>query len=1021
MGAKITYTIGFKPQEKDLKSIQKQLRALQKNASVMGDPKAAEEIKGAYAHIQTILAKAKASMKGGFVPESDFQELSTLFTELQTKIKGVQGALSGLSIPQSTLDQISQLETKVKELNNANRGAGNAKKKLGQGYTFDESGKATAKKQTIDTFAAQVAQQQSLTGPNGEAIKSAEQLNALLATMDGRTKKVRETRRLLNQAIVDGEQAATQAYQQQQQIIDENRQRVQELRTEIAELRVSAGPDAHDVFSRSGKIGSKMESIVAQQAAPEKREVDPIKASTEAAKAQGDNAKAVRQTTQATQQLAKTEQRYQSTQRKTLQNAVLYRIALSALRAIYQQTISTLTDMDKALTEMTVVTDLNREQAWGLTNQLADLAKQTGMTTTEVANMTTKYLQQGKTLSDAITLTEAAAKAARIAGISGEESINLLTNAMNGFQLSADKAMEVSDKFASLAAASATDYEELATALSKVASQANLAGMSMDFTLGLLAKGIETTREAPETIGTALKTVISRMRELTDYGDTLEDGTDINRVEAALNNVGVALRDSNGEFRDLDDVLTELGGKWDTLNKNAQANVAVALAGTRQQSRLIAMMQDFDRTQQLVNISMNSAGSTAAQHAKYMEGLEAATSRMTTSYQGLVTSFMNSDFMIGVVNGLANALEYLGNNMGIVYAALAATGTIMAVVVAQKIQDALITAEQNRLAQEKAAIENNAAVAEAKRIEAEKEQLVITTQQTHAEAQKRVVIAESKLEQMEATKAVQENTIAQYENMLAAATAANNTEMVAQAQAGLAKAKTKLAETETAIAQQQIEIEQARTAEKEAAAAADAALIEKQKATHAVSVAMQMAQLALQNRQKGNILQLISAKAGQATASFLVAAGATAEEAAETGANLSTALGILLSKKATAEERKEATATMVSTAAKIGGAAGSMLKGAADLFAAGASGVLTAACGVLSTAIMNIPIIGWIAAIIALVIALFQASKETGAMAEAMEAFKSIGQALMDVLGALFNAISVIFNAIVQILTFALC
>lgn len=92
--------------------------------------------------------------------------------------------------------------------------------------------------------------------------------------------------------------------------------------------------------------------------------------------------------------------------------------------------------------------------------------------------------------------------------------------------------------------------------------------------------------EAPETIGTALKTVIARMRELSDYGKTLEDDTDINQVDKALKNVGVSLMDANGQFRDLDGVLTDLGKKWDTLNKNQQANVAVALAGTRYRMRL---------------------------------------------------------------------------------------------------------------------------------------------------------------------------------------------------------------------------------------------------------------------------------------------------------------------------------------------------------------------------------------------------------------------------------------------------
>ena len=80
------------------------------------------------------------------------------------------------------------------------------------------------------------------------------------------------------------------------------------------------------------------------------------------------------------------------------------------------------------------------------------LAKETGFTTTQVAELTTEYLKQGRTLRDSITLAEAAAKAARIAGISSAESVTYLTAAINGFSLAADDAMMVSDKFAALAA-----------------------------------------------------------------------------------------------------------------------------------------------------------------------------------------------------------------------------------------------------------------------------------------------------------------------------------------------------------------------------------------------------------------------------------------------------------------------------------------------------------------------------------------------------------------------------------------
>lgn len=394
---------------------------------------------------------------------------------------------------------------------------------------------------------------------------------------------------------------------------------------------------------------------------------------------------------------------------------------------------------------------------------LQDLANTTGKTTTEIANMATKFYQQGKSTSQVLQLTEAAGKAATIAGIDGSRSIDLLTNAMNGFQMASSKAMEVSDKFASLAAASATDYEELATALSKVAAQANLAGMSMDFTLGMLTKGIEVTREAPETIGTALKTVIARMRELTDYGKTLEDNVDVNRVEKALGNIGVELRDESGQFRDLEAVLTEVGKKWDTLNKNQQANVAVALAGTRQQSRLIAMMQDFDRTLEIVDISANSYGATMAQSAKYMEGLEASTTLLTNAWQKLITSLADSEFIIGAVDmitGLVSGFNDILNNAGAMIPIIAALAVIGSGIVADKIQERILQQDAIRLAEQQAHIKRQEQIADLQsKIQSRKQDDINNKKEAIADKKKKKRLNEELIEQAKITAEEKEQSI----------------------------------------------------------------------------------------------------------------------------------------------------------------------------------------------------------------------------------------------------------------------
>lgn len=239
----------------------------------------------------------------------------------------------------------------------------------------------------------------------------------------------------------------------------------------------------------------------------------------------------------------------------------IYATAVRLAKRALKEAVSTVKELDKELTEQAMVTGLTREQTYKLVKSYQDLAQQTGATTKEIAGVATEYMKQGKSIQEAMTLTEAAVSAAKVARVSTADSVNYLTTALNGFQLSAQDAMLVSDKFAAVAAASATDYDELAIALSKVASQANLAGMSIDYTTALLTKGLETTREAPETMGTALKTIIARMRELSDYGETLEGDTDINNVETQLGYVGIALRNTAGELRSTEDVLDELGKK----------------------------------------------------------------------------------------------------------------------------------------------------------------------------------------------------------------------------------------------------------------------------------------------------------------------------------------------------------------------------------------------------------------------------------------------------------------------------
>ena len=424
----------------------------------------------------------------------------------------------------------------------------------------------------------------------------------------------------------------------------------------------------------------------------------------------------------------------------------LYNIALRGVKAALKEAVQTVKELDKELTEQAMVTGLTRKQTYGLVKSYQDLALETGATTKEIAGVATEYMKQGKTIADSLVLTEAAVKAAKVARVSVSDSVNYLTTALNGFRLAAEDAMKVSDKFAALAAASATDYDELAIALSKVASQANLAGMSIDYTTALLTKGLETTREAPETMGTALKTIIARMRELSDYGETLEGDTDINNVETQLRYVDIALRDTNGELRSTESVLDELGRKWEDLDKNQHAAVAKALAGTRQQSRLIALMSDYERVIELQEIAERSSGTTNAQAGVYLEGIEASLNKIQVAWEKIVTSLTEADVIIDLFNIAGNFLdaagEFLSTDWGVV-TTLTAIGTLLANGLSIKIQENAVAKKLAKIEKQKRILEIETGLAQKKNL--------ITEKRKTAEAKYQLEIAEIK-ERLEAGK-----------------------------------------------------------------------------------------------------------------------------------------------------------------------------------------------------------------------------------------------------------------------------
>lgn len=345
---------------------------------------------------------------------------------------------------------------------------------------------------------------------------------------------------------------------------------------------------------------------------------------------------------------------------------------LRTFSRVVRSAFQSVKELDEAMNNIAVVTDYTTKDLWNQIDAYTAMAQATGSTIKGSYEVAQLYYQQGLTDAEVMAATNETLKMARISNIDYAAATDYATAAVKGFGLAYQDLAHINDVYSNLAAKTAADTEEISIAMSKVASIAHSTGMELETTAAFLTQIIATTREAPETAGTALKTVIARFAEvkkLISQGEvtgTDEEGTEVsvNKIEEALKTAGVALRDTTGQMRDLDDVFIELASRWDSLDTMQQRYIATQAAGSRQQSRFLAMMNDYEGLQETLGYAMDSAGASQEQFNKTLDSLQSKLNNLSNAWTEFTTGIANSAAIKGTVDILTKILDVINDLTG---------------------------------------------------------------------------------------------------------------------------------------------------------------------------------------------------------------------------------------------------------------------------------------------------------------------------------------------------------------------
>lgn len=168
------------------------------------------------------------------------------------------------------------------------------------------------------------------------------------------------------------------------------------------------------------------------------------------------------------------------------------------LRSMIRDAVTTIKDLDAAMTETAVVTEYTVGDMWDQLPEYTKKANELGLATKDVYEASTLYYQQGLQTQQVQELTTSTLKLARIASLDAAEATDRMTNALRGFnmELNETNANRVADVYSELAAITASDVDEISVAMTKTASIAASAGMQFETTAAFLSQIIETTRES---------------------------------------------------------------------------------------------------------------------------------------------------------------------------------------------------------------------------------------------------------------------------------------------------------------------------------------------------------------------------------------------------------------------------------------------------------------------------------------------------------------------------------------------
>lgn len=323
--------------------------------------------------------------------------------------------------------------------------------------------------------------------------------------------------------------------------------------------------------------------------------------------------------------------------------------AFQSLKEFYDLTI----DVNKELAELRkVIADV--EDFAGIQDRAFNLAIEFGADPIETLDVLKQFAQAGLDIEDSFKAARAALIGVNVTGATTQEVFNAIISASRIFNIAVEDATSVIDKIQAVERAFAVDPKDLIASITAIGPAITTLGGDIDDLFGNIAALGEAARISGREAGNSLKRTLSRIAS--------EEGI------RALQSIGVQVLESADTYRPLRDILKDLSVALQSATQTQKQNLAITLAQVRQYPKFLALIENYVRATEAIEISQNAQGEAfeanqriIESYANQLQSADAKVKKFATSVldsTGGITQTVNN-VRFGLA-GFASALDELG-------------------------------------------------------------------------------------------------------------------------------------------------------------------------------------------------------------------------------------------------------------------------------------------------------------------------------------------------------------------------